>query len=91
MQNPEKIVPPYAKSEYDAYVAGKNRKDSLLMFNRLLETCYDTCVEKFVTKNLTEGEKDCIKHCGDRYMKATQRVGFRYSELNFLKTHLPPI
>jgi len=67
---------------------GQHRKESLMMFNRLLSTCYDTCVEKFTSKNLSDGEKDCIRNCADRHLKTTQRVGFRYSELNFIKTNI---
>jgi import inner membrane translocase subunit TIM9 len=89
MQDPSKTVPPHAKVEYDAYVASQHRRDSLLMFNRLLESCFDSCVEKFHSKNLAEKEKDCIRNCADRNMKTTQRVGFRYSELNFLKVRNP--
>ena len=90
MQDPSKTVPPHAKVDYDAYVASQHRKDSLLMFNRLLESCFDSCVEKFHSKNLAEKEKDCIRNCADRHMKTTQRVGFRYSELNFLKVRSNP-
>ena len=91
MQDPSKSLPAHSKAEYDAYVSGKHRKDSLLMFNRLLTTCFDSCIEKFHGKLLTTDEKACISHCTERQMKTTQRVGFRYSEMNFIKTNMPKL
>ena len=86
MEDPAKTLPSHMKEEYTSYIEEQHRKDNLLMFNQLLETCFDKCTEKFSSKNLTDKETDCMRNCAERTLKVTQRVGFRYSELNFQKT-----
>jgi import inner membrane translocase subunit TIM9 len=71
------------KAEHNAYAQEKYRRDSLLMYNELLQSCFLKCVDRFQSKNLTDNEKECVTHCTNRTMKTTQRVGFRYTELNY--------
>jgi len=83
MFDPSRNLTSSEKQEYETYVEEKYRRDSLMMFNNLLIDCFTKCVDKFQSKNLGEKEKECMKNCTERQMKTTQRVGFRYTELNF--------
>ncbi len=39
----------------------------------------------FNSKNLTDSESQCVEKCTDKYMKLTQRVGFRFAEYQAIK------
>ena len=39
-----------------------------------------TFLQGFRSKNLEESEAKCINQCAEKFMKLTQRVGFRFSE-----------
>ena len=65
-------------------------KDSLKMYNVLVESCFDKCAfvgwgGNFSSKVLSDGESKCIASCAEKYMKLTQRVGFRFSEHQAMK------
>ena len=36
--------------------------------------------QKFNSKELDSGEEKCLKACAEKYLKLTQRVGFRFAE-----------
>ena len=55
-------------------------KDSLRMYNDLVERCYLQCVTSFRSQSLKEEEKTCVASCAEKYIKLTQRVGFRFAE-----------
>jgi import inner membrane translocase subunit TIM9 len=52
------------------------------MYNSLVHRCFDACANSFKSKTLDAKEKACIEHCSDKFIKLTQRVGFRYSEVS---------
>ena len=39
-----------------------------------------TTLQGFRSKNLEESESKCVNQCAEKFMKLTQRVGFRFSE-----------
>jgi len=55
-------------------------KDSLAMYNNLVERCFDGCVSSFRSKTLDKSETACVENCAARYVKMTQRVGLRFAE-----------
>ena len=44
-------------------------KDTLRMFNGLVERCFCECVVSFRSKALTEAEEKCVNTCAEKYMK----------------------
>jgi len=65
-------------------------KDSLKMYNHLVESCFDKCVMvgwggNFNSKQLSEDESKCVCQCSEKFMKLTQRVGFRFAEYQATK------
>ena len=50
------------------------------MYNDLVERCYLQCVTSFRSQSLKEEEKTCVASCAEKYIKLTQRVGFRFAE-----------
>ena len=55
-------------------------KDTLRMFNGLVERCFCECVVSFRSKVLTGPEEKCVSTCAEKYMKHSARVGQRSGE-----------
>jgi import inner membrane translocase subunit TIM9 len=78
-------VPDYQKPELFKHLEEKQMADSLKMYNKLVEDCFDKCVTTgwgggIRSKNLTDAEQTCVTQCSEKFMKLTQRVGFRFAE-----------
>ena len=48
-------------------------KDTLRMFNGLVERCFSECVVSFRSKALTATEEKCVNTCAEKYMKHSVR------------------
>ena len=78
-------VPDHQKAELFRHLEQKQMADSLKMYNSLVESCFDKCVQTgwgsgIRSKNLEESEEKCVTQCSEKFMKLTQRVGFRFQE-----------
>lgn len=55
------------------------------MYNYLVESCFDKCVNVgwnggFQSKSLDDVESKCVSNCAEKFMKLTQRAGYRFAE-----------
>ncbi|CAN4116088.1 unnamed protein product [Withania somnifera] len=57
-------------------------RDSLRMYNSLVERCFTDCVDNFKRKTLDKQEETCVMRCAEKFMKHSMRVGLRFAELN---------
>ncbi|PRW57797.1 mitochondrial import inner membrane translocase subunit Tim9 [Chlorella sorokiniana] len=57
-------------------------RDSLRMYNSLVERCFRDCVSEFRSKDLNAGEEKCVQSCATKFMKHSARVGIRFGELS---------
>ncbi|XP_077216866.1 mitochondrial import inner membrane translocase subunit Tim9-like [Tasmannia lanceolata] len=57
-------------------------RDSLRMYNSLVERCFSDCVESFRRKSLDKQEETCVRRCAEKFLKHSMRVGMRFAELN---------
>lgn len=57
-------------------------RDSLRMYNQLVERCFKDCVETFRRKDLDSTEEKCVTRCCEKFMKHSTRVGARFGELS---------
>ena len=73
-------IPEHQKPAFMASLEAMQTKDSLRMYNDLVERCYLQCVTSFRSQSLNETEKTCVASCAEKYIKLTQRVGFRFAE-----------
>ena len=55
-------------------------QDSVRMFNRVTEHCFQGCIDSYHSKSLDGGESKCIDVCAQKFLKLTQRVGQRFQE-----------
>mmetsp|Transcript_8610 Transcript_8610/g.21166 ORF Transcript_8610/g.21166 Transcript_8610/m.21166 type:complete len:96 (+) Transcript_8610:3578-3865(+) len=73
-------LPPHKQQEFMQYLEQMQLKDSLTMYNKLVERCSDGCITSFRSKTLDKYETTCLENCASRYVKMTQRVGLRFAE-----------
>mmetsp|Transcript_14320 Transcript_14320/g.19755 ORF Transcript_14320/g.19755 Transcript_14320/m.19755 type:complete len:99 (-) Transcript_14320:139-435(-) len=59
-------------------------RDSLKMYNRLVERCFSSCVDSFRRKNLEASEEKCVSKCTEKFLKHSARVSIRFAELSQL-------
>ena len=57
-------------------------RDSLRMYNSLVEKCFNECVQGFRSKDLDTGEERCVQNCCNKFIKGSARVGQRFGELS---------
>ncbi|DBA66116.1 TPA: hypothetical protein ACH3X2_003113 [Trebouxia sp. C0005] len=57
-------------------------RDSLRMYNNVVERCFRDCVESFRRKDLESSEERCVTRCCEKFMKHSARVGMRFGELS---------
>lgn len=57
-------------------------RDSLRMYNNVVERCFRDCVESFRRKDLESTEERCVTRCCEKFMKHSARVGMRFGELS---------
>uniref|UniRef100_A0A7S2HI50 Mitochondrial import inner membrane translocase subunit n=1 Tax=Helicotheca tamesis TaxID=374047 RepID=A0A7S2HI50_9STRA len=73
-------LPPHVQQEFMKKLEQMQMKDSLTMYNNLVERCFTTCVNSYRSKTLDKWETSCVENCASRYIKMTQRVGLRFAE-----------
>ncbi|KAI4356475.1 hypothetical protein L6164_000497 [Bauhinia variegata] len=57
-------------------------RDSLRMYNSLVEKCFTECVDTFHRKVLTKREDTCVRRCAEKFLRFSMSVGTRFAELN---------
>ena len=75
-------LPEADKEEMMNMIEGMQTRDSLKMYNGLVERCFKECVDSFRRKNLDSTEERCVTRCCEKYLKHSQRVSLRFAELN---------
>ncbi|EKU21778.1 tim10 ddp zinc finger domain-containing protein [Nannochloropsis gaditana CCMP526] len=78
--NPIQNIPPHQRQEFMRTLEELQVKDSLLMYNRLVERCFKECVTRFRSKKMDDTELSCVSKCAEKYLKLTSRAGFRFAE-----------
>mmetsp|Transcript_3316 Transcript_3316/g.7305 ORF Transcript_3316/g.7305 Transcript_3316/m.7305 type:complete len:97 (+) Transcript_3316:128-418(+) len=73
-------LPAYQQQELMKHVEETQLKESLTMYNKLVERCAEGCIHSFRSKTLDKYEITCLENCAGRYIKMTQRVGLRFAE-----------
>eukprot|EP00798_Chlamydomonas_sp_ICE-L_P005643 gene5643-8967_t len=55
-------------------------RDSLRMYNAVVEICFRECAEDMMTKSVTPAEEKCLGMCVEKFMNITGRAGQRFGE-----------
>ncbi|KAK9291229.1 hypothetical protein L1049_009417 [Liquidambar formosana] len=75
-------LPEEDKQKMSAIIDQLQIRDSLRMYNSLVERCFTDCVDNFWRKSLGKQEETCVRHCAEKFLKLSMRVGMRFAELN---------
>lgn len=67
------------KREMMEMVESMQTRDSLRMYNSLVERCFRECVENFRRKTLDANEEKCVSKCTEKFLKHSARVSMRFS------------
>ncbi|GKZ18382.1 protein transporter tim9 [Aspergillus brasiliensis] len=60
----------------------RQMKEFMTMYSKLVQRCFDDCVNDFTTKSLTNREEGCVLRCVDKFMKGSARLNERFQEQN---------
>ncbi|KAI4354489.1 hypothetical protein L6164_003344 [Bauhinia variegata] len=75
-------VPEEEKKRMSTMVDQLQVRDSLRMYNSLVERCFTECVDTFHRKSLTKQEDTCVRRCAVKFLRFSMGVGMRFAELN---------
>ncbi|KAL1188040.1 Mitochondrial import inner membrane translocase subunit TIM9 [Cardamine amara subsp. amara] len=75
-------LPEEDKAKMSSMIEQLQLRDSLRMYNSLVERCFVDCVDSFTRKTLHKQEETCVMRCAEKFLKHTMRVGMRFAELN---------
>ncbi|QRD83952.1 putative mitochondrial intermembrane space translocase subunit Tim9 [Aspergillus flavus] len=68
--------------EFAARMERKQLKEFMTMYSKLVQRCFDDCVNDFTTKSLISREEGCTLRCVDKFLKGSQRLNERFQEQN---------
>ncbi|BCS04148.1 mitochondrial import inner membrane translocase subunit tim9 [Aspergillus awamori] len=60
----------------------RQMKEFMTMYSKLVQRCFDDCVNDFTTKSLINREEGCVLRCVDKFMKGSARLNERFQEQN---------
>ena len=83
-------LPPNERAEFMRHIEELQLQDSLRMYNRVVEACFNDCVSSFRSKKLDEKEKKCAINCAEKFIKHSQRTGLRFAEAQQAMAQQPP-
>ncbi|MBA0582583.1 mitochondrial import inner membrane translocase subunit TIM9 [Gossypium raimondii] len=75
-------LPEEDKARMSSMIDHLQLRDSLRMYNSLVERCFNDCVDNFTRKALQKQEETCVMRCAEKFLKHSMRVGLRFAELN---------
>lgn len=73
-------LPEHQKAEFMRHIEEMQLQDSLRMYNRVVEACFNDCVSAFRSKKLDDKESKCALVCAEKFIKHSQRTGVRFAE-----------
>lgn len=76
------MLPEEDKNKMVAMIETMQTRDSLRMYNNLVEKCFSECVNSFRRKSLEKDEERCVSKCCEKFLKHSARVSVRFAELN---------
>jgi import inner membrane translocase subunit TIM9 len=55
---------------------------SAQQFNKTIQTCFESCVSDFGSKQLSSREEGCLSKCMEKLQSGMQRMSMRFQEAN---------
>ncbi|KAK4049783.1 protein transporter tim9 [Microbotryomycetes sp. JL201] len=73
---------PATAQAFESMMQAKQMKDFMNLYTNLVERCFNSCCNDFTSKALSSKEEHCVNTCADKFLKHSERVGLRFSEMN---------
>ncbi|XP_028783478.1 mitochondrial import inner membrane translocase subunit Tim9-like [Neltuma alba] len=70
------------KEKMSAMIGQLQARDSLRMYNALVERCFVDCVDTFYRRSLTKKEETCVRRCAEKFLRHSVLLGLSFAELN---------
>ncbi|KAI9112265.1 hypothetical protein K1719_016788 [Acacia pycnantha] len=70
------------KVKMSAMIDKLQARDSLRMYNSLVERCFVDCVDTFYRRSLTKKEETCVRRCAEKFLRHSVLLGLSFAELN---------
>ncbi|KAG0161426.1 hypothetical protein PDIDSM_8960 [Penicillium digitatum] len=67
--------------EFASRMERKQMKEFMTMYSKMVQRCFDDCVNDFTTKSSINREETCIMRCVDN-LKSSARLNERFQEQN---------
>jgi import inner membrane translocase subunit TIM9 len=55
-----------------------NLPDFMGMYSKLVDKCFNDCVDDFSSKSISSREEGCVMRCWDKNMKGQERIQQRF-------------
>ncbi|KAJ5921620.1 hypothetical protein N7454_009094 [Penicillium verhagenii] len=68
--------------EFSNRMERKQLKEFMTMYSKMVQRCFDDCVNDFTTKSLINREEQCVMRCVDKHLKSSARLQERFQEQN---------
>ncbi|KAJ5106246.1 hypothetical protein N7456_002921 [Penicillium angulare] len=68
--------------EFQNRMERKQLKEFMTMYSKMVQRCFDDCVNDFTTKSLINREEQCVMRCVDKHLKSSARLQERFQEQN---------
>ncbi|KAK2379163.1 mitochondrial import inner membrane translocase subunit TIM10 [Trifolium repens] len=75
-------LPEEDKQRMSTMVKQLQTRDSLRLYNSLVEKCFNNCVGTFYRSSLNRGEETCVLRCAEKYLRLSTQVGIKFSDIN---------
>jgi len=69
----------------DSMMAEMQMKDTVRMYNSLVERCFHNCVNDFSSTSLSSKETQCMYRCADKFIKFTSKSSRIFTEHSLLE------
>ncbi|KAK8483726.1 hypothetical protein V6N12_020103 [Hibiscus sabdariffa] len=84
-------LPEEDKNRMSAMIDHLQLRDSLRMYNSLVERCFNDCVDNFTRKTLQKQEETCVARCAEKFLKHSMRVGLSRERASKEAAFLPKL
>ncbi|RHN59117.1 putative Tim10/DDP family zinc finger [Medicago truncatula] len=75
-------LPEEDKKRMTTMVEQLQTRDSLRLYNSLVERCFNNCVSSFYRSSLNKPEETCVLRCAGKYLRFSSHVGVKFSDIN---------
>ncbi|KAI7906083.1 uncharacterized protein BX663DRAFT_498715 [Cokeromyces recurvatus] len=70
------------QAQINAMIEQKQMSDFVNLFTGLVDLCFRECANNFTTKAVTGKESACVKSCVEKFLKHSELVSARFTELS---------